>query len=45
MAFRNRAIAAERMTPSQIEAGQQLTIELMKPGNFLKALNAATGLR
>lgn len=44
-AARNREMASDAMTPSQLEAGERLTIELMKPGNFLKALDAATGMR
>jgi len=42
-AFDSRRTLSKRMTPSQLKAGQNLTIELMKPGNFLKALDAATG--
>lgn len=28
------------LTPAELEAGQVLTRELMKPGNFAKALDA-----
>ena len=42
-AYQDRALVSKKMTPSQIEAGQRLTTELMKPGNFLNALDAATG--
>lgn len=41
-ARKNRDIARNRMTSSQLEAGQRLSRELMRPGNFLEALDAAT---
>jgi hypothetical protein len=40
MAMRFRNTLLEKMTPREIEAGQALSRELAKPGNFGKALDA-----
>jgi len=45
LAYGNREFVSKRMTPFQLEAGQRLTIDLMKPGNLLKTLDTATGYR
>lgn len=40
LATKNRMKVMEAMSPKEIEAGQALTRELSKPGNFLNALDA-----
>jgi TPR repeat protein len=40
LASKNRAQLLEELTPAELEAGQALTRELMKPGNFAQALDA-----
>jgi len=41
-AVNNRQKISKRMTPQEIQEGQQLTQKLMERGNFLKALDEAT---
>ena len=41
-ASQNRTRMAESMNPRELEAGQDLTRELAKPGDFLKALDKYT---
>lgn len=39
-ATKNRDVLAQQLPPNQLAEGQALTLELMKPGNFARVLDA-----